>query len=189
MAEVSTAGLSQAEVLALIAANTALSFVNGGTPITLANLMTNYPAGSAYANKYAVVSNLYNGVDLATAGGVQEVVRCRYDVTNNAYRWIPQRQDYSITRAETGVLGSTTNVNLIPLVTPPTVRLSGTLLGALNIVPDVTNAWVGLRWRTIQNSTLGVFVTTITNLIGSNVTLLGNTTRDIDYTAAGYYTT
>jgi len=189
MSEMSGSGPDVAALVAAALANQANSFVGGGAGMTIADLMTNFPAGAGYKNRYALVTNLFNGTSMSAAGGVEEVLRCRYDVANNQYRWLPQRTDASVSMAATGVLGQTVTINLIPLVTAPTIRFSGTLLGALNIFPDPTNAWSGLRWRTIQNSTLGVFVTTITGLIGSNLTLLGNTTRDIDYSGAAYYST
>jgi hypothetical protein len=185
MAEVETSGPTIADVMSMIAANSALSFVGGGAQMTLADLMANFPASADTVGKYANISNLFNGVSMSAAGGLQEVVRCRYDANANAYRWTPQRPtDYSISLASTGG-----TINLTPLVTPPTVRFAGTLTGNLTILPVVTNAWVGLRWRTVQASVLGLFVTTVTNLIGSNLTLLGNTQKDIDYTSAGYFST
>jgi hypothetical protein len=160
------------------------SFVANGQYMTLAQLLSSFPASSAVDGMYANVSNLFNGTSTSATGGVKEVVRCRYDAANNQYRWVPQRLDFNMAMPMTGG-----TVTLMPLVTPPTIRLVGTLAGNLNILPDATNAWVGLRWRTVQNSTLGLFTTAITNLIGSNITLMGNTQRDVDYGSTGYYAT
>lgn len=180
MAEGSVTGLSVADVLALISANTALSFVNNGQYQTLAQLLTNFPAGAAYNGLYANVSDLFHNGSPG-AGGVREVLRCRQDVTNGSYAWTVQREAYNAAMAPTAG-----TVNLTPLITPPTVRLTGTLLGNLTITPSTTNAYVGLRQRVIQNSTLGLFVTNITGLLGSNITLLGNTVQDLEYTINGW---
>lgn len=183
MAEVSN-GLSPDQVQAMIASAIAglpTSFVGGGTAMTISDLMTNFPPAAGYKGLYARVSNLYNNVSMSAAGGVDDIVRCRFDVVNNVYRWVPQREAFNVSIAPTG--GTTT---LTPLITPPTVRLAGTLLGNLTINPSPTNAYVGQVFQVIQNSTLGLFVTTITGLIGSNVTLFGNTAQLFEYTATGW---
>lgn len=183
MADISN-GLTPDQVQALIAtaiAGLPTSFVAGGTAMTISDLMTNFPAGAAYRGLYARVNNLYNNVSMAASGGVDDIVRCRYDVVNNIYRWVPQREAFNVAVPLTS--GTAT---LTPLVTPPTVRLTGTLLGNLTINPSATNAYVGQVFQVIQNSTLGLFVTTITGLIGSNVTLLGNTSQLFEYTATGW---
>lgn len=158
-----------------------LSFVNGGAPLTIQQLMTNFPPSLAYQGLFAKVSNLYNNSSATAVGGIEDNVRCRFDATNNVYRWVPQREAFNVAIAPTS--GTTT---LTPLVTPPTVRLIGTLTGNLTINPSATNAYVGQVFQVIQNSTLGLFVTTITGLLGSNVTLLGNTAQLFEYTATGW---
>lgn len=183
MAEISN-GLNADQVTQMI--NTALasaptSFVANGTSMNISDLMANFPAGATYTGRYARVSNLYNNVSTASAGGVDDIVRCRFDATNNIYRWVPQREAFNVSITPTA--GTTT---LIPLVTPPTVRLAGTLLGNLTITPSATNAYVGQVFEVIQNSTLGLFLTTVTGLLGSNLTLLGNTTQQFEYTAQGW---
>lgn len=177
------AGLAMAEAADATAQSALLgigvSFVNGGAAQTVAQLMANYPAGATYSGLYARVSDLYsNGIG---GEGVDEILRCRHDATNGLYRWQPQRADFNAPMSPTGG-----TVNLTPLVTPPTVRLTGTLLGNLTVTPSSTNAYVGQRFRVIQNSTLGIFATTLTGLIGLNLTLLGNTATELEYMAAGW---
>lgn len=181
MGEVTNPGLSQADVLSMIAANSALSFVNGGQPMTLDALLTNYPAGASYAGQYANVTNLFNGVSTTASGGVREVLRCRQDITNGLYSWTVQREGWNTSTAMTGG-----TLIAMPLITAPTVRLTGTLIGNITINASPTNAYVGQRFRIIQNSTLGLFVTTITGLLGSNLNLLGNTVQDLEYTIGGW---
>lgn len=184
MAEISPQGPTAAQISQMIAdalAGLPTSFVANGTPMNISDLMTNYPAGAAYKGLYARITNLYNNVSLSAAGGVDDIVRCRFDATNGSYRWVPQREAFNVAIAPTG--GSTT---LLPLVTPPTIRLTGTLLGNLTISPSSTNAYVGQVFEVIQNSTLGLFVTTVTGLLGSNITLLGNSTQQFEYTSSGW---
>lgn len=157
------------------------SFIAGGSSMTISDLMTNFPAGATYAGKYARISNLYNNVSTTATGGVDDIVRCRFDATNSVYRWVPQREAFNVSITPTGG-----NTNLTPLVTPPTVRLAGTLVGNLTITPSTTNAYIGQVFSVIQNSTLGLFVTTVTGLLGSNLTLLGNTTQNFEFTSGGW---
>lgn len=175
-----TNGCTLDQVLQMIAQNAALSFVNSGQPVTLAQLMGSYPAGAAYNGLYANVSDLFHNGSPGV-GGVREVVRCRQDVTNGSYAWTLQRDAYNTTSAQTSG-----TLSLTPLITPPTVRLTGTLLGNLSVTPLATNAYVGLRQRVIQNSTLGLFTTTITGLLGSNIALAGNAVQDLEFTTAGW---
>lgn len=121
---------------------------------------------------YARVSDLYGSVD--------DIMRCRFDGLN--YRWIPQRPFF--TAVNTATSGT---VNIIPLVTPPTLRLTGTLLGNMSITPTTTNAFVGQQQRVIMDGVLGVFAATITGLIGSNLTLLGGGSRVIEYGPTGWF--
>lgn len=179
--EYSTSSLSPADVIALISANSALSFVASGAPMLVSDLLANYPAGAAYNGMYANVTNLFNGTSSATAGGVREVLRCRQDITNGVYAWTVQREGYNSASTMTGG-----TLVAMPLITPPTIRLTGTLIGNVTLSASATNAYVGLKQRFIQNSTLGLFVTTITGLIGSNITLLGNTVQDLEYTVSGW---
>lgn len=157
------------------------SFVAGGSAMTIADLMANFPASVSTKDLYAKVSNLYNNSSASAVGGIQDILRCRFDVTNGVYRWVPQREAFNVSITPTG--GSTT---LTPLVTPPTIRLAGTLIGNLTINPSSTNAYVGQVFQVIQNSTLGLFTATVTGLIGSNLTLLGNTAQLFEYTSSGW---
>lgn len=183
MAELST-GIGEEQVAAMIAnalSSAPTSFVASGASMTISDLMANFPAGASYAGRYARVSNLYNNTSMTAAGGVDDIVRCRFDATNNAYRWVPQREAFNVSIAPAS--GTTT---LVPLVTPPTIRLTGTLLGNLTLTPSSTNAYVGQVFEVIQNSTLGLFTTSVTGLIGSNLTLLGNTTQQFEFTSSGW---
>lgn len=182
--EYNTSGMAPEQVAAMIASAIAglpTSFVGGGSSMTLDALMTNYPAGASYQGLYARISNLFNGSSMTASGGIDDIVRCRFDVANGVYRWVPQREAWNLP-----VNAASGTTNLIPLVTPPTVRLVGTLLGNLSVAPSATNAYIGQRFTVIQASTLGLFVTTITGLVGSNLTLLGNTTQQLEFTAAGW---
>ncbi len=184
MTEASNSGLSMDEVNSAIAAAIAgipTNFVNGGTSMTIADLLTNFPAGSGNNGKYARISNLFNGTSTSAAGGIDDIVRCRFDVANAVYRWVPQREAWNMSVTPTGG-----TVNLIPLVYPPTVRLAGTLLGNLTVTPSATNAYIGQRFTVIQNGVLGLFVSSITGLLGSNITLLGNTGQGLESTSGGW---
>lgn len=187
MADVTAPGISADQAQQMIATAIAAipaaptTFVNGGTAMTIDGLMTNFPPSVTYNGMYARVNNLFNGASLSAAGGIDDIVRCRRDITNGLYRWVPQREAFNTSQALTsGVM------NLTPLVTPPTVRLTGTLLGNLTLTPSTVNAYVGQTFTVIQNSTLGLFITQVTGLLGSNVTLLGNTTQVFEYLNSGW---
>jgi hypothetical protein len=152
--------------------NPIIKYVASGAVMTLADLMATYPASSSLVDQFAIVSDLY--------GSVRETVRCRFDGTN--YRWVPQREAYSGTTAVT-----TGTVNILPLITPPTLRATGTLTGNVSFTPSVVNAYVGMRQRIVVNGALGVFVPTITGLLGSNITLLGGNSRTIEYGPTGWF--
>lgn len=167
-------GIGPDQVMQMIAANAALSFVGGTNvaPTTVSALHTNFPPSATYFGQYARVSDLFGSVD--------DIMRCRYDGV--AYRWVPQRPNFVGVNTATG--GALT---ITPLVTPPTLRLTGTLLSNLNITPVATNAFVGMQQKIVQEGVLGLFSATITGLIGSNLTLLGNTTRVIEYGPTGWF--
>lgn len=148
------------------------SFVNGGASMTVANLIANYPPASGNAGMYARVSDLYGSVD--------DIMRCRFDGTN--YRWVPQRSDYAGTTAATGG-----TVNVVPLVTPPVLRTTGTLLGGLTLAMQSTNAWIGQRQTIVNNSPLSGLLTTITGLIGSNITIAGSGAQTVVYGPNGWF--
>jgi len=152
-----------------------ISFVGNGDFMKVADLLANYPASVTYKNKYANVSDLY--------GSVEDVMRCRFDGTN--YRWVPQREALSGTTAQ-----ATGTVAIIPLVTPPTLRLTATLLtGNVQIQPSTVNAYNGQRSRIIMPSsiTLGLYVVQITGLLGSNLSLLAGNVKDIEFGQGGWF--
>lgn len=158
-------------------------FVTGfvpGASGTVANLLATVPCNASIYGQYASVSDLYNN---GVAGaGIDDILRCRFDATNSLYKWTPQREAFNGTQASTS--GA---VTITPLITPPTLRFTGTLLGGLTITPSPTNAYVGQRVKILMNGTLGVFTATLTGLIGSNLTLLGNTTTTIEYGPTGWF--
>ncbi len=153
-------------------AASATTFVNDGVPQTVSQLMAAYPASASTFGLYARVSDLYGSVD--------DIMRCRFDGAN--YRWVPQREAYSGTTAATSG-----TVNITPLVTPPTLRAVGNLLGNVSFAPSATNAYVGMRQRIYVTGVLGIFTATITGLIGSNLTILGGSFRDIEYGPTGWF--
>ena len=140
--------------------------------ITLSSLLSTFPASATMLNMYARVSDLYGSVD--------DIMRCRWDGTN--YRWVPQRESFAGNNATTS--GTLT---LTPLVTPPTLRLSGTLTGNINATPSTTNAYIGQRFRIVNNAVLSIFTASITGLIGTNLTVLGGGSRDIEYGSGGWF--
>lgn len=147
------------------------SFVTN-TVLTVAGLHSTYPPSISNLGLYARVSDLYGVVD--------DIMRCRYDGV--AYRWVPQRPNFVGTATATGG-----NVTITPLVTPPTLRLTGTLISNMTITPSTTNAFIGQKQVLSQDNVLGIFTSTITGLIGSNLTLLGNTSRVIEYGPTGWF--
>jgi hypothetical protein len=135
----------------------------------VATLLANFPASATYAGQYARVSDLYSSVD--------EIMRCRFDGTN--YRWVPQRE------AKTGTTAATSGtVTITPLVTPSTIRATGSLLGNLTFNPLTANAYDGQRHTVIMEGALGLFTSTLTGLLGSNITLAGNNATTIQFSAA-----
>jgi hypothetical protein len=158
-------------------------FVSGFTPGasgTVANLLATAPCNASIYGQYASVSDLYNnGV---AGGGIDDILRCRLDAGNSVYRWTPQREAYNGASAATGG-----TITITPLITPPTMRFTGTLLSGLTITPSSANAYVGLRHRILMQGTLGAFVGTITGLIGSNITLLGGNSATIEYGPTGWF--
>jgi len=173
MAEVQ-GGLTEQQVRDIITANASTSFVGGTatTPTTVANLIASFPPSPMYMGQYARVSDLYGAVD--------DIMRCRFDGV--AYRWIPQRPNFA------GVATTTSgSINILPLVTPPTLRLTGTLLGNMSVVPSATNAFIGQQQRVIMDGVLGLFTATITGLIGSNLSLLGGGAKLIEYGPTGWF--
>lgn len=152
------------------------------SPCTVANILSTYPCSATWLGYYADANNLYNGTSTSTAGGIDDIIRCRYDATNAIYSWTPQREAFNSTNTTTS--GA---ISIIPLVTAPTVRMTGTLLGGVTITPTTTNAYIGQRVRIVVNNTLGAFLITLTGLVGSNVSLLGGTATTIEYGTTGWF--
>lgn len=140
--------------------------------MSVASLVSIYPASIDVVGKYAKVNDLW--------GSVEEIMRCSYDGTN--YYWRPQRTDYSVNNSMTN--GSLT---LFPLATPPSIYMTGTLIGNVTITPSTTNVWPGCRFEVMSPSSLGLNTITFTGLVGGVVTaLLGGSSRILEYTSAGW---
>lgn len=168
MAEIS-GGLTQDQVLSLIAsAPSAVAFVNGGNEMSVASLLSTFPAGSAYQFKYARVNDLW--------GSVRTIMICEQDASG--YYWRPQRTDY----APTPVSMTGGSMTLTPLVTAPVINLTGTLSSAITLTPANTNVWPGATFTVSSNSVLGVFGISISGLTGGGtVPLLSGGIRTITY--------
>lgn len=143
------------------------SFVNGGTALPVADLLTNFPAGVAYLYSYARVTDLY--------GQANSIMVC--EASNGSYYWRPQRTDYAATSTNTG--GA---VALTPLVTAPIMFLTGSLGSTMTITPSVTNVWPGATFTVVANGLLNIFGINIGGLVGGGtVPLLGGSSRVITY--------
>lgn len=142
------------------------------TPLTVSSLISGFPPSASFLGWYARVSDLFGSVD--------DILRCRYDGVQ--YRWIPQRPNFAGTTSATGG-----TIPVTPLVTPPTLRLTANLLSNMTINPSATNAYIGMQQTIVQEGLLGLFSSTITGLIGSNITILGNTTKTIEYGPTGWF--
>ena len=142
--------------------------------MTVAQLLSNYPAGASYLGRYARVSDLYGTSD--------EIMRCC--VSAGQYYWRPQRTDF----AGPSVTTTGGSMTLTPLVSPPQMRVVGTLLGALTITPSTTNVWPGCQFEITMNGTLGLFLATVTGLLGGNQLIAAGSTRRIIYGMDGFYT-
>lgn len=171
MPEISTTGLSTADVLALISANAptaATSFVANGAPMLIADLLANYPAGASNLFKYARVTDLW--------GTARSVMICEQD--SSGYYWRPQRTDYA--PAPVSMTGG--NMTLTPLVTAPVINLTGTLSSAITLTPSNTNVWPGATFTVSSNSVLGIFGISISGLTGGGtVPLVSGGIRTITY--------
>lgn len=149
----------------------ATQFVDNN-PMTVVQLHTNYPPSASTLGLYGRVTDLYGAVD--------DIMRCRWDGVS--YRWVPQRPNFTGVRADTGG-----NIPVLPLITPPTLRLTGSLISNMTITPSSTMAFIGQKQTIIQEGPLNLLTSTITGLIGSNLTLLGNTARVIEYGSTGWF--
>jgi hypothetical protein len=155
--------------MALIAsAPSAVAFVNGGNEMSVASLLSTFPAGSAYQFKYARVNDLW--------GSVRTIMICEQDASG--YYWRPQRTDYA--PAPVSMTGG--SMTLTPLVTAPVINLTGTLSSAITLTPANTNVWPGATFTVSSNSVLGVFGISISGLTGGGtVPLLSGGIRTITY--------
>lgn len=162
--------LQSAQDASLLAQLPPTSFVSNSA-MTVADLLANFPANSSRLGKYARVTDLWGNTD--------EIMRCSSD--GSTYFWRPQRTDYAQNMSTTS--GTTT---LTPLVTPPTVVMTGTLLGNVTVTPSSTNAWPGATFTVISNGVLGLFGINITGLIGGTLPILAGGVRTITFTTAGW---
>lgn len=151
------------------------SYVAGGSSLTIAQLLASYPPSVSTVGLYARVSNLYGSVD--------DIMRCRFDGTN--YNWVPQRDSFA-----GNATTSSGTITLIPLTTPPTLRLTtSTLTANVTVTPSALNAYAGQRFRVIVNPAinLGLYTAAITGLLGTNITLLAGSMKDIEFGAGGWF--
>ena len=184
MGEVTTPGVSEQQLLdkfRLMQANDSLTiddmynnFMGGKiafvspTPMTVASLLSTYPASAPYLGKYARVTDLW--------GSVTTVMVCEADSTG--FYWRPQRTDYAPPPIS---MGSGT-LTLTPLITAPIVNLTGTLTGTVNVTPSSTNAWPGATFTVSSTSVLGLFGINLTGLVGGGtVPLLSGGIRTLTY--------
>lgn len=134
-------------------------FIAGFTPAspgTVASLISTQPCSSTLRGQYAVVSDLF--------GGTNESMRC--GSTGTFFYWQPVRANYAATTTATGG-----TVTLTPLVTAPTLIMSGSLTSALTIALSSTNAYCGEEFNI---STTGIGI----NLLGVTLSgLLGGVTK------------
>jgi len=144
------------------------SFVGDGAYMSVGTLLATYPASSQYRGFYGRVSDLW--------GGVQTVMICEGDASG--FYWRPQRTDY----APAPVAMTSGSMSLIPLVTAPVINLTGTLIGNINVTPQVTNVWPGASFTVTSNSVLGLFGINLTGLVGGGtVPLLSGGIRTLTY--------
>lgn len=138
------------------------------TPITVATLLSSYPASAGNRGKYAQVNDLW--------GSVITVMVCEGDVSG--YYWRPQRTDYA---ANMTIAQGT--VNLVPLLTQPNVRMVGSITGNITLSPSVTNVWPGASFDVTVKTAIPALVSiNISGLIGGGtVPLLQGSTRRITY--------
>lgn len=146
-------------------------FVASGAYMPVADLLANFPANATQLGKYARVNDLW--------GSVRSVMTCEYD--GNTYYWRPQRTDYAVSNTAT-----TGAITLTPLLTAPTVYLTGTLGGNMTITPSATNAWPGAQFEIMSNGILGLFGINITGLLGGTIPILGGGRKIITFTQAGW---
>lgn len=142
-------------------------FVNpvANTPITVAELMSSFPAGATHKGKYAQVSDLWGA-------SVFGVMRCGYN--GRIYYWEPTTQP-----TLAGQMPITGDMTVQPLSSYPIIELTGSLpaLTTWNVTAGLTYAWPGAvkEFRGSLTSLLGTL-----NILGVGSTLnlaLGGTRR------------
>ncbi len=121
--------------------------------ITIAQLMTDYPAGAAYRGKYCRVSDLWGAVD--------GVMRCGYN--GRIYYWEPTTQNQLV-----GQLPAASSMTVQPLSSFPILELTSNIaLGnTVNITAGLDYAWPGAikEFRGSMTSLLGTL-----NIIGTGI--------------------
>lgn len=136
-----------------------VQFVNqqsGGAivPLTIADLMANYPASASLKGRYAQVSDLWGA-------GIFGVMRCGYN--QRIYYWEPTTQPQLI-----GQMPATTSTTIQPLSSFPIIELTGTIpLGnTVNVTAGLDYAWPGAikEFRGSMTSLLGSL-----NILGSGI--------------------
>lgn len=138
------------------------------TGLTIATLLASFPASAGNLGKYARVTDLW--------GTVKSVMVCEGDASG--FYWRPQRTDY----APAPIAQTSGAMSLVPLVTAPIVRLTGTLAGNVTITPSTANVWPGATFTVSSNSVLGLFGISLAGLIGGGtIPLLAGGKQQITY--------
>lgn len=148
------------------------TYVNNGMWITRADLKASFPASADTVGKLARVLDVW--------GTVRTSLICEYDGKN--YYWRPQRTDYAVQSAQRN--GA---VQLVPLITAPTIVFTDSLSGNLELQLSTVDVWPGCRYDVTAPSSLGLFTMSFTGLLGGLSSLLGGGARkQAVYTADGW---
>lgn len=143
-------------------------YVNQGQFQTVSDLLANFPASATVLGKLGRVSDLW--------GSIRTTMICEQDASG--YYWRPQRTDY----APAPITQTSGAMSLIPLVTAPIIRLTGTLAGNVTVTPQVTNVWPGATFTISTNSVLGLFGISLAGLLGGGtIPLLAGGKQQITY--------
>ncbi len=154
---------------AITALQSAQAFVDQ-TPMTVANLLANYPAGPTYLGKYAKVTDLW--------GSVYGVMRCSKN-SSGRHWWATTDQEEFAVRNSGSPSGTTT---MQPLAIPQIMLWNGSGPGTLitgNVTVGLTGAYPGLV-KQFENG-FGAFLGAL-NILGTGLgsglaSLLGSTTK------------
>lgn len=123
------------------------------SPILCADLMINFPAGSVYKGKCALVSDLYGA-------SIYGVMRCGYN--GRIYYWEP------ITQPEFMSQLNAANMTVYAIASAPVIEVMGIVptLTTYTANIDLANAWPGMtkEFRGSFASLLGAF-----NITGSGI--------------------